>query len=166
MTPRRLAVSHIIEAAKWTAVARGGPCALRAAPVGGEWRIALRVVEQRLATQPTLAELLESKAVVLAALEQSTEAESLLREIQQRVKAGERTVGITSQLVDEFSVARILAMLGRSDEACATLESIMNLGSGQTLAIRRNHLRYHPEWDPLRGNPRFEALLKTWESKK
>jgi tetratricopeptide (TPR) repeat protein len=45
---------------------------------------------------------------------------------------------------------------GELDAAVATLEPLLKLPSGVTPA----QLRLDPTWDPLRGNPRFDALLK------
>ncbi|MSU23578.1 MAG: tetratricopeptide repeat protein [Opitutus sp.] len=115
-----------------------------------EWRTALRVVDKLLETQPNSVALLENRALLLAALGQKDEAEPLLRELIQRA---------TNSNNAKFTVARVQALLGRADEAITTLESISGRGT-------QNHLRYHPEWDSLRDNPRFQALLKAREQKK
>ena len=121
-----------------------------------DWRTALRVVEQRLTQQPNGSDLLEWKACLLAALGEHVAAEPLLREIRQRVSTGDKRLS-------EFGIAEILMLMGKSDDALASLE--------KWLASRREgppstSLRYNPVWDPLRGNPRFEALLKVAEPKK
>ena len=123
-----------------------------------EWRAALRIVESRLAAQPNLGSLLVNKAFLVTALGERTEAESLLRVIRQRLQTGDRDIS-------EFILARILVLMGKKEEALVALESLMK-SSGPTTQIQvRNQLRYHPDWDSLHGNPRFEALLKPHASK-
>jgi hypothetical protein len=55
------------------------------------------------------------------------------------------------------SVAAIKVLLGRTDKVFAFLESELKTPAGPTLRVE---LRLDPAFDPLRGNPRFEALLK------
>jgi TolB-like protein/cytochrome c-type biogenesis protein CcmH/NrfG len=55
------------------------------------------------------------------------------------------------------ALAEVQMIGGEHDAAVATLEPLLNVASGVTPA----QLRLDPVWDPLRGNPRFEALLKT-----
>jgi hypothetical protein len=54
-----------------------------------------------------------------------------------------------------IDLARIYAMTGRPDEAIGQLEHIMSIPSDMSAW----ELRLDPMWDPLRGDPRFEALL-------
>ncbi len=122
-----------------------------------DWRAALQVIEQRLATQPNAGPLLLNKTVLLALLGEHTEVEPLLREIRQRAATESEGNG-------RFNVARVLVMMGRQDEAMVALNSLA--GEGNVGSTARNSLRYHPEWDALRGNPQFEALLKGPERKK
>jgi tetratricopeptide (TPR) repeat protein len=53
-------------------------------------------------------------------------------------------------------MARIHAMLGEQDEAVVLLDSLLRLPAG---LITPAYLKIAPEYDPLRGNPRFELLL-------
>lgn len=53
-------------------------------------------------------------------------------------------------------MARIHTMLGQTDEAVTLLDSLLKLPAG---LITPEYLKIAPEYDPLRGNPRFELLL-------
>jgi TolB-like protein len=53
-----------------------------------------------------------------------------------------------------IDLARIYAMTGRIDEAIEQLEYVMSIPADLSVW----DLRLDPTWDPLRGNPRFEAL--------
>ena len=52
--------------------------------------------------------------------------------------------------------ARALAQLGEVDAAIDALPHLLEVPGG----IHPGELRYSPYWDPLRKDPRFEALLK------
>ncbi len=120
-----------------------------------DWQAALKLVEQRQSAQPASNELLSWKARLLASLGQRTEAEASLTEIRQRQS-------VNRWSIYAGSTAQMLVLLGRNDEAVAELEAAHkagSLGTHHDFIVTRNELRYHPDWDPLRGNPRFEALL-------
>ncbi|MCZ6559561.1 MAG: hypothetical protein O6931_01560, partial [Gammaproteobacteria bacterium] len=53
------------------------------------------------------------------------------------------------------SSARTLTILGKQDEAIDQLEHLVKLPAGLTIW----ELRLHPQWDPLRENPRFQELV-------
>jgi serine/threonine protein kinase/tetratricopeptide (TPR) repeat protein len=55
----------------------------------------------------------------------------------------------------KWFLARTYAQVGEPDEAVSILRELLTLPTGLTLP----GLRVDPVWDPLRGNPRFEALL-------
>jgi TolB-like protein/Flp pilus assembly protein TadD len=54
-----------------------------------------------------------------------------------------------------IELARIYAMTGRVEEAIDRLEYLLSVPSDASVWT----LRLEPYWDPLRGNPRFEALV-------
>jgi len=57
----------------------------------------------------------------------------------------------------QLGLAQVLMMGGNPDEAIENLKATLALPGGfYTTAL----LRLDPLWDPLRGNPKFEALLK------
>jgi tetratricopeptide (TPR) repeat protein len=57
-------------------------------------------------------------------------------------------------------LAVIYAWVGEKDLAIKQLEEVIRIPSN----LSYGHLRLHPYWDPLRGDPRFEKLVE--ESKK
>ena len=59
----------------------------------------------------------------------------------------------------ELAMAQAQALGGDADAAIAALEGLLKVPS--TYAITPALLRLDPSWDALRGNPRFEPLLKT-----
>ena len=52
-------------------------------------------------------------------------------------------------------LAQIEAMTGRAEEAIERLASLLSVPGDLSVW----NLRLDPAWDPLRGNPRFEALV-------
>ena len=58
-------------------------------------------------------------------------------------------------------MARIYARAGRNDEAIALISEFLKSGCAYT-GITPITLRLDPDWDPLRGDPRFQALLKEY----
>ena len=57
-------------------------------------------------------------------------------------------------------LARIYAMVGEYDAAIDQLESLLAVPSPMAVPW----LRIHPVWNPLRDNPRFQALLAKYEN--
>ena len=58
--------------------------------------------------------------------------------------------------IAETYQARVLAQLGDVDAAILALPHLLEMPGG----IRPGKLRFSPYWDPLRKDPRFEALAK------
>ena len=54
-----------------------------------------------------------------------------------------------------IDLARIYAMTSRVNEAIEQLEYVMSIPADLSVW----ELRLDPMWDPLRGDPRFEALV-------
>ncbi len=94
-----------------------------------------------------------ARAVLYAALGQP---EAALEEIDQAIEltASDRFSG--PQAVE--SKALVHAMVGQSDAAIDLLEQLLE--QSYLEPITRAALRTLPFWDPLRSNPRFEALLQ------
>jgi TolB-like protein/Tfp pilus assembly protein PilF len=56
-------------------------------------------------------------------------------------------------------LARIYTMVGEYDKAIDELEQILAVPNVLSVPA----LKMHPEWDPLRGHPRFQALIEKYE---
>ncbi len=122
-----------------------------------DFRAALRVLDDRLAAEPNNSRLLFFRADILAKLGDRLAAEPLVREVSQRVASGDRNI-------DETDVAALQVQLHQREAALVTLEKYFH--DVKSAHDGRVWLRYDPIWDPLRGDPRFEALLKAPERKK
>jgi hypothetical protein len=75
-------------------------------------------------------------------------------------------------LVGPFSIdvlARVTAQMGDSDRAIAALQKLLSTPYAGRLAenvpLTPALLRLDPMFDPLRGDPRFEKLVKSLASK-
>ena len=133
--------------AEWTAWAH--LTANRPAAAQTDWRAGLRLVEERLATRSNDPPLLYQKAWFLAFLGERDEAERSLQLYQQLRGQHE------NEITGDTALVYLYMFPGRHDE-------IVNLMAAELARNRslRADLRYAPWWDPLRGDPRFEALLR------
>ena len=113
-------------------------------------RAALRLIDERLATQSNNPPLIGHKAHVLALLGERDEAERNLRLDQQL--QGQRDGQITVE------TAGIYVLLGRRDEIIDVLAAALK--DPKAGLFLHADLRFNPVWDPLRGLPKFEALLR------
>ncbi len=93
-----------------------------------------------------------------------------LGEKQSALEAGRKAVEELSiardALVGGYTLERLVrveAQVGETDYAIDHLRQLMSSPAGQAISIAT--LRIDPVWDPLRKEPRFEALLKSQESK-
>jgi len=115
-----------------------------------DWQTALQVVDQRLKAQPQSVELLDWRAQLLARLGERAEAEEALRILVQKASTGAGARGVANRIISRGELVK--AILGDQDEV---VDHLMKNHSQPVPA-----LRYSPEWDCLRGNPRFDAWLK------
>ena len=88
--------------------------------------------------------------------------EALLGDKQNAVKEGRRAVELLPLEKDAINGALLLQYLaviyawtGNKDLAVQTLEQTLTIPS----EVSYGNLRLNPHWDPLRGDPRFEAIV-------
>jgi serine/threonine-protein kinase len=96
--------------------------------------------------------------LVLAALGQKEEA----------INEGKRAVELLPESQDAFdgpqataALAQIYAWTGEFDEAFRLLDHLLDVPNGLTVTI----LKLEPMWDPLRKDPRFQALIDKYGPK-
>jgi serine/threonine-protein kinase len=96
--------------------------------------------------------------VVLAALGQKEEA----------INEGKRAVELLPESQDAFdgpqgtaALAQIYAWTGEFDEAFRLLDHLLDVPNGLTVPM----LKLEPMWDPLRKDPRFQALIDKYSPK-
>jgi tetratricopeptide (TPR) repeat protein len=127
---------------------RGDKLAARAAFIN-----AREEVGQMVRDQPDYAAALCALGVVDAALGNNKDA----------IREGERAVELMpvgksslegAMLVQYMAV--IYAWTGETDRAIARLAEASKLPGSQ---VTYGHLRLNPLWDPLRGDPRFQAIV-------
>ena len=120
-----------------------------------EWRAALKLVDQRLAASPNSGRLLNNRFGLLVRLGQREEAERLL--------------GVLSQLLGadadatSFVLSQAYARLGRNAEAISQISAGLKRGK-HVVPFTAADLRLNPEWDPLRGDPAFAAVIAEAEA--
>jgi tetratricopeptide (TPR) repeat protein len=127
---------------------RGDETAARAA-----FTSARKEIEQMLHDQPNYAAAVCALGVVDAALGNKEKA----------VREGEHAVAlmpvsksaIEGAMLTQY-LAVIYAWIGDKDRAIERLSEAAKLPGSQ---VTYGHLRLHPLWDPLRGDPRFEAII-------
>jgi tetratricopeptide (TPR) repeat protein len=90
--------------------------------------------------------------LILAALDRKQEA----------IAEGKRAVELQPESRDAFdgpqmttALAQIYALTGESDEALRLIDHLLGIPSGLTVPM----LKLDPIWDPLRNDPRFQALI-------
>jgi len=115
-----------------------------------QWEAALQQIEQRLARQPEAGGLLWWKGYCLARLGRRDEAGKYFQLARESGANLETVSGVSGRVVGEI-------LLGREDEAVDLLENVESLTTAAWV-------RLYPGFDPLRKNPRFQALLARLEA--
>jgi serine/threonine-protein kinase len=84
------------------------------------------------------------------------------------INEGRKAVELLPESQDAFdgpqataALAEIYACVGEHDEALRLLDHLLTVPSGLTVPT----LKVDPVWDPLRKDPRFQALIDKYASK-
>jgi len=120
-----------------------------------EWRAALKLVDQRLATSPNDSRLLSHRFTLLIRLGQREEAEHLLGVLLQLLGSDADATSVT--------MSRAYTLLGRKAEAISQI-SVGLKRRKRTVIFTAADLRLNPVWDPLRGEPAFAAVIAEAEA--
>ena len=114
--------------------------------------------EQQLKRSPDAADLHIQLAKVLAYL---GERDSALAEAQRATELQPESKDAFGGPEITAGVAEMYAILGESDRAIEILDGLLSRPSSITLQV----LNLNPIWDPLRSDPRFQALLTKYGGK-
>jgi TolB-like protein/Tfp pilus assembly protein PilF len=116
------------------------------------------VSEQSLRESPDDAARHAQHGAVLACLDQKQEA----------INEGKRAVELLPESQDAFdgpfitaSFAEIYTWVGEHDEAFRLLDHLLQIPNGITVPV----LKLDPAWDPLRKDPRYQALIEKYAAK-
>ena len=113
-----------------------------------------------LAEQPGNADILNREALISVRLGDMAAAMDYSRRAMQTVPAGGDALSLAAA---KYTLARLQAASGSPDSALETLRDLLaapTLGNSQFDPLpTQATLRLNPEWDGLRQNPRFQALL-------
>ena len=87
---------------------------------------------------------------------------------EEAINEGKRAVELLPESQDAFdgpqgtaALAQIYASTGEFDEAFRLLDHLLNVPNGLTVTM----LKLDPVWDPLRKDPRFQALIDKYGPK-
>jgi len=120
-----------------------------------DWQTALALTEQKLASAPNDSNYLEWKAYLHMRLGEVAAAQEAFQRSLEAPKSERWTVGI-EKLAFIAPADQVVAELERRvAETVAALEQKRHI-TGQLIAAA--DLRLNPGWDPVRANPRFQAL--------
>ncbi|HSE13140.1 MAG TPA: hypothetical protein VLB69_10950, partial [Rudaea sp.] len=123
-------------------------------PARAAFESAIGAIERDLQRQPSEPSLHAFLGRAYAGLERRDDA----------VREGRRAVALLPVKDDAFSgpfylaeLAKTYARLGDADEAIPLIRELLAMPAGLTLSLPV--LKIDPAWDPIRKDPRFEALL-------
>ena len=88
---------------------------------------------------------------------------------EEAIAEGKRAVELLPESQDAFdgprgtaALAQIYAWTGESDEAFRLLDHLLSVPNGLAVPM----LKLDPAWDPLRKDPRFQALIEKYAAKR
>ncbi|MEW5900083.1 MAG: protein kinase [Acidobacteriota bacterium] len=122
------------------------------------FEIARRLLEAELETTPEDGRYHSSLGIVWAGLGQRDKA---IREGNRGVELLPLSQDALYGISHVIDMAHIYTLLGETEKAVAELEPLLSRPGWMSMPW----IRMDPRWDPLRGNPRFEALLAKYEVK-
>lgn len=86
---------------------------------------------------------------------------ALLGRSEEAVRAGQRAVELMeTSKYPEIELAKIYTRVGESDKALDLIEKLLSIPCDFSVGL----LRLDPVWDPLREDPRFQALLEKYDT--
>jgi tetratricopeptide (TPR) repeat protein len=92
---------------------------------------------------------------------------AILGQKEEAVRAGERAVALMPTSKDalvgpnlSIELAKIYAQVGEIDKALDLIDELLSIPSDLSVGL----LRLDPAWDPLRDDPRFQALLEKYDT--
>jgi len=87
---------------------------------------------------------------------------------EEAINEGKRAVELLPESQDAFdgpqstaAIAQIYAWTGEFQEAFRLLDHLLDVPNGLTVPM----LKLEPIWDPLRNDPRFQALIDKYSPK-
>lgn len=131
-------------------IGKGLELAGRAEAARYEWQLALKLVEGKIVAQPKDKGFLVQKAQLLACLGEKKKAEEILALI--------RNLDLRDD--QKLLVPQVLVRLGRKDEAITGLVELWAKLDWDIALFMRMYVQHDPYYDPLRGDPRFLALIE------
>jgi serine/threonine-protein kinase len=116
-------------------------------------------LEAELAKNPDVIGILQQVAWVDVCLGRNADA----------IAAARRASEVMSVAKDAYygvytlaGLAEVEAHAGAKDDSLKLVEQLLAMPAGEVMSVTR--LKLDPVWDPLRGDPRFQALLKKYEA--
>ena len=104
-----------------------------------------------------------------AAVAQLSWVDACLGQNAEAISAARHGVNLVPISKDAYSgqwfltgLAQIEAHAGAPGDAIKLLEQLMAMPAGDSVSVKR--LELDPVWDPLRGDPRFQALIRKYEA--